>query len=696
MNSQKQPLKIHWRAPTTIIIALFAASAFAIGHHAFYISLNKQPVDQDDRLFTQQINLAIGTGFAFLFRASLVIAVGASYWQVFWGTLLRKQKPMAVSHVNTLAGALGSLFDFFNARAMLRNPNLAALALLSWLVPLAALLPPATLSVENVQHLYHDMIAIPTVNFSSSGMNIRNGHYLKAANGSFLLDENDHRVMADAMDGSPVKLCKMASVAALQSRIQDFPSIGANKSYQSQIPGSAVRCKRISGIALDRFNVYLGRGCEHDHIEDHGHHRSHCVLPKSLSYYLWSPNNTSWMPQGNVTALQDHASSLVLNKFGFPHMLIATSSPVLGRQTWIMQGWHVLNCSLFYATYHTTITSTRDHSTVSSYTIDIHDQALPQGDVQLQLNPSVPSSSKPNATDYGHLGLLGCLRDLLGGSVLDGGLGNSDISKTALMFSNELLYYTVVRPENDPLNASGITGVSDPRVFNWTTKHFTEEAYTATTFHRPLAFAIEQLYQNLTLSLLSRAAWLETPGQMANVTTETWFNEYTYHQRNLLLSYGIALALSLIACSYGCSSIYRNGVSYSNNFSTVLRTTKGHLEGFNALLTTADSTGMDPLPRHLAKAQLTLGRDNATEHSLDGARDEDPSAMELQQQRIPMIVDRQSVVTDRSENESLWSGVDHLGLPMDEASSEFTRESYEEFQRRSSVGYELNVDISRL
>lgn len=79
MAQKDSPQQIHWTAPTIIVVALLAALAFAISHHVFYTSLHKQPVETDDRLFTQQINIAIGTGFAFLFRASLVIAVGASY-----------------------------------------------------------------------------------------------------------------------------------------------------------------------------------------------------------------------------------------------------------------------------------------------------------------------------------------------------------------------------------------------------------------------------------------------------------------------------------------------------------------------------------------------------------------------------------------------------------------------------------------
>ena len=90
-------------------------------------------------------NIAMSTGFAFLFRARLVIATCTAYWQVFWHTALRKT--LTVSSVDALTGVLRSLVEFTHARTFFFNPGLTAMALLVWLVPLASLLPPPTLSV---------------------------------------------------------------------------------------------------------------------------------------------------------------------------------------------------------------------------------------------------------------------------------------------------------------------------------------------------------------------------------------------------------------------------------------------------------------------------------------------------------------------------------------------------------------------
>lgn len=139
------------------------------------------------------------------------------------------------------------------------------------------------------------------------------------------------------------------------------------------------------------------------------------------------------------------------------------------------------------------------------------------------------------------------------------------------------------------------------------TATFPEEAYTATTFNRSLASSVEELYQNINLSLFSRSGLRADTAQVADVTIERWLNTYNYRMQNLLASYATALVLSLCACTLGCAAIYQSGCSHSNKFSTILRTTAGRLGDLDALLMEQDRSGMDSLPRCLAHAPFTIG-----------------------------------------------------------------------------------------
>jgi hypothetical protein len=50
--------RVHWQAPTVIVLSFACSLAFAVGHHLFYASLDHIPVG--DNALSQQINLAIG------------------------------------------------------------------------------------------------------------------------------------------------------------------------------------------------------------------------------------------------------------------------------------------------------------------------------------------------------------------------------------------------------------------------------------------------------------------------------------------------------------------------------------------------------------------------------------------------------------------------------------------------------------
>jgi hypothetical protein len=59
----------------------------------------------------------------------------------------------------------------------------------------------------------------------------------------------------------------------------------------------------------------------------------------------------------------------------------------------------------------------------------------------------------------------------------------------------------------------------------------------------------------------------------------------------------------LLASIAGCIAIYRNGASYTQRFSTILRTTTG----LGQVVAENDRTGADPLPKYLSRTRVKLG-----------------------------------------------------------------------------------------
>lgn len=134
---------IHWRAPATIIISFLAAFVFAASHHVLYSFLGRTAVS--NTIIKQQAIVAAGTAFAFLFRTSLMISLATTYHQLFWWSIRRR--PLTFSMLDSLGALMNSMFEMLNYRAVVFSPALAAVAVLIWVISIASVFPPATLSV---------------------------------------------------------------------------------------------------------------------------------------------------------------------------------------------------------------------------------------------------------------------------------------------------------------------------------------------------------------------------------------------------------------------------------------------------------------------------------------------------------------------------------------------------------------------
>ena len=150
---------VSWLVPTTTLAALLTGILAAVGHHCFYESLagtvapppNEGYKVWNVRLSKQQINNTAGTAFAFLFKAALSVALSTTYSQLFWKALLHSSSRASLSTVDTAFSAAGNPMSLLRFWLWWRYPLLFSLALVSVLLPLAAIVPPGTLTIVQVQ-----------------------------------------------------------------------------------------------------------------------------------------------------------------------------------------------------------------------------------------------------------------------------------------------------------------------------------------------------------------------------------------------------------------------------------------------------------------------------------------------------------------------------------------------------------------
>jgi hypothetical protein len=95
------------------------------------------------------------------------------------------------------------------------------------------------------------------------------------------------------------------------------------------------------------------------------------------------------------------------------------------------------------------------------------------------------------------------------------------------------------------------------------------------------------------------------PSIPTNVTLTKLINTYAYHSKNLLVSYGVAIAFALFSITLGAIAYNSNGVSHNKSFSAILTSTRD--------MTLTDlfheqRLGRLPLPDEIKETGLTFGK----------------------------------------------------------------------------------------
>jgi hypothetical protein len=615
---------VHWQAPTSILLAFAVSLCLAIGHHLFYASLNRVPVD--DNGFDQQTNIAIGTGFAFLIRACLAIATCTAYWQVFWHIALRKT--LAVSSLDALTNVLGSLLEFANVRTVFGNPGLAALAILAWLVPFASLLPPATLSVLPASTMNSTYTPVPVPYFANVLM--AGTTYRMMAGDQFISDSIVNQYLQASL-----QLSRMATTTALRGTVPEHQTLSPNSTYELDFNAPAIQCQSISQDILQAFNE--AAGCEFT-----GPPPS-IDKPKrscngSVPYVSWVPKRSSLVPFANGTirnqllpldedlgglspSIEYNGRYMGASIDSPPTIFVATRSQVPPLSD---SNWDVLNCSLYNATY------------VVQFASDSNSRSLPHL-LDVRMVNSVSFGWQSDSRDvneripdldldiFSYLGMMESLNRLLVGTIVgDGKAGDTiyweqkrlrvqspNLMATLLAFTREIVPLMARVNLNDDPTPDASEWV-DMGPYGRGSLSLPKEAALSPSYNQSLGSAIEELFQNMTLSLFSDPRFLRNSEEPINVTRSYTRNTYFYSQRNLLLSYGIALFLTLLASISGCLAIFYNGASYTHKFSTILRTTAE----LGELVEKSDRTGADPLPKYMSRARVDLGRSDGYSQEL--------------------------------------------------------------------------------
>lgn len=266
---------------------------------------------------------------------------------------------------------LGSALDLFNFKALRRHPALLALALLPWMVPLASILPPATLSVAITTREERAYSHVPVPQFVGTEM----AKWLDTVSPPGLTAEGTLEGPAEVSSQyqKPSRqLLRLVTSTAFRGAVPDHQTPHPNSTYVLSFPGPALSCQSISPDLLQQLSVVTN--CSFPSNSSNTKSKAECE--NAVTYLSWVPGESLNDDGGEylIPFTEDEMVDGVLPlepltgshtgyhdpryndgiTGGAATVNIATRSQKLPYNP---ENWDLLNCSMYNASYVVKVTS---------------------------------------------------------------------------------------------------------------------------------------------------------------------------------------------------------------------------------------------------------------------------------------------------------------------------------------------------
>ncbi|KAK0649134.1 hypothetical protein B0T16DRAFT_491818 [Cercophora newfieldiana] len=585
--------KVHWLGPTSMVTWLLLAVATAIGHHFFYTWLDGRIVQSKTE---QEWYGRIGTGLAFLTNALLSAASTIAYTQLLWKTL--RSKTVSVGGVDALFGATTSAWNLANLELWRRGPLLGVVAAISWMLPLLAVVTPSTLVV--VQS------ATPNVTITEMPMPIIDHAPEKVAQWSWDRVTED-KIVLSKYNRPATAITRLVANVASSGSILPILAPFPNSSYSLDFYGPSISCVRADPILeqsvtnrTERDSLsYLYIGFVPDPPDSRALNDTTIDILNGVNLTLLSTSTkVSKLQTYDELGTNGHARLFIWTRL--PGNYNTTTKVTIGADP-----PKLMECGLFNSSYKVDFNYTNNRQSISVRNLT----RLNGITYSTYLSFNFTTVPEPPGFFEGAIGcaLMEALSKMLVGflrlaSVTDGWVSDGELGilNTVLMQAHEVrrLYQKVAQDEFTPF--------TEPLVIR----------------NMSIAEAIEELSQNITLSLFSNPYFLQNPSANNRsaaaaatvprmpVTVTTPQNAYSYNNpRNLAIAYGLGIGFAVAAVTAGLVCIHAVEGTFSTSFSTILRTTRGaQLDG---LVHPSEMHGKEPLPKRLGRMKVLLGGSNS-------------------------------------------------------------------------------------
>jgi len=431
---------------------------------------------------------------------------------------------------------------------------------------------------------------------------------------------------------------KVVVATAAEGAVLPIAYPSSNSSWALEFAGPSLKCSSVQGEELDAIIQNINDTVQ---VDD-------CTT--SYGYISWTPGfdddgSEPFVQTGNGTySLRSETlgagnfSSTSINDIAtiyiasLPNMVDeVTSSGCSGSINNIsfqLQNISVVQCALFNSSYHATFEFVDGTQSINITQDETYNAVAPINGLESSAGIPFPVFSADGPIKMGEYNLtavqtlsyqsvMDALGQILVGSIYndhdtsDGALVNTGTSTMSTILSNtaELQFLS-----DYPRPSPGQIVTLQQAVAQNATLYFPGlSAVDTNPYNLSLANTLEDLFQNITISLMSSALLQPNASSiyappLTNVTLPSYRNIYVYSSHKLWLAYGAAILFALIGVLIGLLALLSNGISYSSSFSTILRASRH--ANITAIISPTDADGRDPLPVHLAKANVFFPDNN--------------------------------------------------------------------------------------
>lgn len=544
------------------------------------------------------------------------------------------------------------------------------------LLPFASIITPATLSVGIAfpPPLYMN---VPNIEFSSLNLAAPMVEY--GTTGS----ANGAKPAFSYMYAGPSRTVqRITDAVAAQGAMLPVAAPSVNSTWDLEFIGPSLHCTPVSSgfrnEVLDNILNYTANNLGNCSYGP-GYmawHPEFMTLDGPMTNYLPFLDNSS---SGTLNNYNSH---------GYPYGDLASVffaiAPTLFTSTWSSDGaydaptmcvgkpWYktglanyynsstILRCDVHNSTYDTTFSFVNGVQEVDIKSVtDITDTAMitigevnaffnssNQTDISLRPQPC-PSSFTSDINASGgvssaclfdplalstmsYQAVMHAFTDLVSGTISLGDMqdqlsiitSTTRLSSTVLANAPELAF--LQSPQTGPKTPPSV----QQRAAMWEQQPFAGlvNAAAATKVTLPFQQALEQLFQNITMSLMSApdlqyvflsptmgSAELTSSSQRPNTSSIYYPDEivvqsaigeniYVYAAYKLWLAYGMMVGATALIVFFGIAAMIANDASFSNEFSTILRISRG--AQLSHEINRADLSGRDPLPAYAKNATV--------------------------------------------------------------------------------------------